>query len=137
MMKEAGRKRERERETRSYGFEVIGGSEPIATWKKTPGKMEATRMAGEEVEMERRVVKVRDTARRCQRRSWQWDAFMPERKVNEDGNSASKGMLSIPWWVDAGKSCWVPAMLKTPQPPYRLVMTPAWMADAQMKESER
>lgn len=124
-MKEAGRKREREREMRSYGFEELGGSEPMATWKKTPVKVEATRMMVGGAERERRVVNTSDTASKLHRKSVQCEVEMPGRKVNDDGNPASKPNDDIPCRLLAGKSWFSPIMEKTPQPPYLSDTKPA------------
>ena len=80
-----------------------GGSEARATWKNVPTKTEEKKTGMEVIRREERIVKKRDTARRCQRRSWQRNAFTPERKLKEDGNVASNIIEEIPWRFDDGK----------------------------------
>lgn len=65
------------------------------------------------------------------------DEEILERKVNDLGKEASNEMDRMPFrWVEV-KFAWVPVRATTPQPPFSLLTTPAWIAAWQTKESAR
>ena len=75
---------------------MLGGSETRPTCRNSMVKMEKKNMAGEVVKMERMEVKVMVMASNGHRRSETQEEGIPEMKVKDLGNEASKEVLSIP-----------------------------------------
>ena len=113
----AGKKRPMMREARDGRAVLMGGSDTRPTWKKSMGKMEPKNTTGEVVHRDKRVVKVKVTARRGHRRSVMQSEDNPERKVYDFGNDESNPILLTPFCREAAKSLRSPVRATTPQPP--------------------
>jgi hypothetical protein len=134
--KDAGRSLPRRLDTRDVVSPVSGGSEASPTWKKSPINILKKKTPGDVVKSDNKIVKVSDTNSNSQRASFASQVILLW-KVKDDGKLESKGMLSMPFLLELWKLVWYPTRETTPHPPTLLLMTPAWIAALQMKESLR
>jgi hypothetical protein len=77
---------------------MFGGSEARPTWKNTPMNVQKKKIAGDDVNKDKTMVKGRDTQNTVQRGSLA--AHLAGLNVNDIGNSASKEMLSMPCFFE-------------------------------------